>query len=82
MTFSELLGSAGVLLVLVAFVANLAGVMSRDAVPYLLLNLVGGALACVASALIGFLPFVVLEGVWTVAAAVGLVRLRAAQPAN
>ena len=35
-------------------------------------NLVGAGLACWSSYLIGFLPFVVLEGVWALAAAYAL----------
>jgi hypothetical protein len=34
----------------------------------------GAALACYSSYLIDFLPFVVLEGVWAIAAAVALAR--------
>ena len=41
---------------------------------YQLLNLVGAVLACIASYLIGFWPFVVLESVWTLVAALALVR--------
>jgi hypothetical protein len=38
------------------------------------LNLVGAGLACYSSWLIGFMPFVVLEGVWAIAALAGLAR--------
>ena len=37
--------------------------------------MVGAAVAGVASAMIKFYPFVVLEGVWALAALVGLIRL-------
>ncbi len=47
---------------------------------YLALNLAGASLACWASWQIGFVPFVVLEGVWAVVAAVALARLRSGQP--
>jgi hypothetical protein len=60
----------------VAFVLNLAGRLERDRPAYLWLNLVGAGLACLASALILFVPFIVLEGVWALAALVGLLRAR------
>ena len=71
---ATLIGSAGVSLLLLAFFLNLFGFLRRDGYAYLLLNLTGGALACYSSHLIGFLPFVVLEGTWAVVAAVALAR--------
>ena len=71
---ATLIGSAGVSLLLLAFFLNLFGFLRRDAYAYLCLNLAGGALACYSSHLIGFVPFVVLEGTWAVVAAVALAR--------
>jgi hypothetical protein len=71
---SDIIASAGVGLILIAFLLNLAGTWSREAAPYLWLNLIGASLAAVASAIIGFFPFVVMEGVWAIAALAGLVR--------
>ena len=75
MSFAEILGTAGVSMILVGFTLNLFGIMQRRSYKYVLLNLVGGALACTASILIEFFPFVILEGTWTVVAAVGLANL-------
>jgi hypothetical protein len=72
---STLIGSAGVTLLLVAFFLNLIKRLAQDSVAYTLLNLVGAALAGYASWLIGFIPFVVLEGTWAVVAAVALLRI-------
>ncbi|MFN7960260.1 MAG: hypothetical protein U0002_03235 [Thermoanaerobaculia bacterium] len=69
---ATLVGSAGVGLLLVAFFAGLRGWLPSKGFAYLALNLAGGALACYSSWLIGFLPFVVLEGTWTLVAAAGL----------
>jgi hypothetical protein len=77
MDVADVIGSVGVALILVGFVLNLAGVLGRDAIAYLLLNLAGAALACASSVLIGFVPFVVLEGVWALVALGGLVMRRA-----
>ena len=72
MDVADIIGSAGVSLILIGFVANLAGRLDRGDTRYLALNFVGAALACISSIMIGFVPFVVLEGVWTIASAAGL----------
>jgi hypothetical protein len=71
---AALIGSAGVALLLAAFVLNLLRVLRADAYAYMGLNLVGAILACYSSWLIGFMPFVVLEAVWAIAALAGLTR--------
>jgi hypothetical protein len=79
---STLIGSAGVALLLVAFFLSLIKRLAQDSVAYTLLNLVGAALAGYASWLIGFIPFVVLEGTWAVVAAVALLRIVALPSTN
>ena len=73
--FATLVGSAGVALLLLAFVFNLAKLMRADGYAYMWLNFVGAALACWSSWLIAFMPFVVLEGVWALAAVAGIARM-------
>jgi hypothetical protein len=77
---ANLIGTIGVALLLAAFVLNLLKLMSADGYAYTLLNLLGAGLACYSSYLIDFLPFVVLEGVWALAAAFALGR-KALSPA-
>lgn len=74
MEIADWLGSVGVGLLLLAFVLDLLNWLEDDGSLYLLLNLVGASLACSAAALIGFLPFVVLEGCWALVAGVALLR--------
>jgi len=74
--YANLIGSIGVALLLGAFLLNLLKRLSTAAPSYTLLNLVGAGLACYSSYLIDFMPFVVLEGVWALAALVALVRTR------
>jgi len=69
-----LIGSAGVALLLLAFFLNLVRVLSTESYPYTALNFAGASLAGYASYMIGFVPFVVLEGTWAVVAAVALAR--------
>ena len=71
---ATVIGSVGVALLLAAFVLNLLKMMSADGYPYAGLNFVGAALACYSSWLIAFIPFVVLEGVWALAAGFAILR--------
>ena len=71
----DLIGAVGVAMLLLAFVGNLTAVLERDGALYLAGNAIGAGLACLSAALIGFIPFVVLEGVWCTVAIVGLIRL-------
>lgn len=73
-TLATTIGFAGVVLMLVAFLLNLAKRMPADGYPYASLNCVGASLACYSSWLISFMPFVLLEGVWAIAAAAAMVQ--------
>lgn len=71
---ATLIGSLGVSLLLLAFFLNLFKFLHSEGYTYLILNLVGGGLACYSSYLIGFIPFVVLEATWAVVTAIALIR--------
>ena len=75
MSAANLIGTLGVAALLLAFLLNLSGVEPRDSWRYAALNAGGAALACYSAYLIGFIPFVVLEGVWTVVAVAALMRV-------
>jgi hypothetical protein len=64
MSVSDSLGTAGVSLLLLAFLLILSKKILVESVSYTLLNMVGAALCGVSAYLISFYPFVVLEGVW------------------
>lgn len=70
---SDLIGTFGVALLLIAFLLNLLNRMSQTSLSYILLNCVGAALACLASVMINYFPFIILEGTWTVVSIVALV---------
>jgi hypothetical protein len=74
MELSTVMGSVGVALLLLAFLLNLTKRLSQESVLYSAMNMVGAGLSGFASYLIGFAPFVVLEGTWCVVAAVALAR--------
>lgn len=71
---SDIIGFTGVFILLVAFLLNLLGKLSQDSYGYILLNILGAGLACLASVLIDYLPFVILEGSWTLVSVIALVR--------
>ena len=75
METSTLIGSTGVSFLLLAFFLNLFGFISQEKYAYILLNILGAALAGYASWMIDFLPFVVLEAIWTGVSVLGLIRL-------
>jgi len=74
MNFSEVMGSLGVAILLLAFLLNMLKIIKTESLSYLLLNFIGAAIACFASWLIPYFPFVILEGVWAVVSLVSLVR--------
>ncbi|TAH41837.1 MAG: hypothetical protein EYC71_11835 [Gammaproteobacteria bacterium] len=61
-------------MLLLAFFLSQRGTLAEDSRVYLLLNFVGASLAGFAAWLAGVIPFVVLEGVWALVAAWGLMR--------
>ena len=73
MSIDQLIGSIGVGLLLLAYALNVTGRLSKDAKAYAALNALGAGLACLASWLIAYYPFVVLEGVWMVVSIYALV---------
>jgi hypothetical protein len=73
MTFADWTGSFGVFLILLAYILNITSRLNVKDLPFILLNLLGASLACLASWLIGYYPFVVLEAVWAMASVYGLI---------
>jgi len=74
LSINDWIGFIGVFILLLAFLLNLAGKMSKDSLPYIVLNIVGAGLACLASWLISYMPFVVLEATWTLVSLAALIR--------
>jgi hypothetical protein len=71
MTYSSIIGTIGVALLLTAFFLNLFGFL-RQGKLYIYLNIIGAALSCYASVLIRYWPFVVLEACWTLVSVAAL----------
>jgi hypothetical protein len=74
MKFSEVMGSLGVAILLIAFLLNLLKIIKTESLIYSLLNLIGAGIACYASYLISYFPFVILEGSWALVSLVAVIR--------
>jgi hypothetical protein len=72
MTITDWTGAIGVMLLLVAFFLNLTGKIGKESFAYLFMNVLGAGIACLASVLLRYWPFIILEGCWTLVSAVGL----------
>ena len=72
MNFTDWTGTIGVALLLIAFLLNLNNTIQKEGYTYLLLNVVGAGLACFASVLLDYWPFIILEGCWTLVSLLSL----------
>ncbi|UAY51063.1 CBU_0592 family membrane protein [Ferruginibacter albus] len=80
MSIIDWIGFAGVTILLTAYFLNLAGKISNDSTIYIVLNIAGGSIACIASILLHYIPFIILETAWTLVSIVGLLNRR--KPSN
>lgn len=72
MTTRDWIGFIGVSILLIAYFLNLKDIIGKNSFTYLFLNLIGAGIACLASILLNYLPFIILEGCWTIVSAIGL----------
>ena len=72
MSYSSVVGSIGVSLLLGAFFLNLFRYLPQGSRWYIFLNFIGAALSCYASVLIRYWPFIILEGCWALVSIAGL----------
>jgi hypothetical protein len=72
MTQTDIVGSIGVTILLIAFLLNLTNKVQKDSILYLILNCIGAAIACLASILMHYIPFIILEGCWAMVSAYGI----------
>jgi hypothetical protein len=74
MTYNDWIGTLGVGIILLAYFFNTMKWIPENGKLFFVLNTVGGALSCYAAVLIDFMPFVVLEAIWTVVSVYGLLK--------
>ncbi|MBK8045017.1 MAG: hypothetical protein IPK21_21625 [Haliscomenobacter sp.] len=73
MNLTDWIGAAGVSVLLVAYVLSLRNILSKDGSAYALLNFLGAALACLASVMLRYWPFIILEAAWALVSLAALI---------
>ena len=76
MTYNDIVGTIGVGIILFAYFLNTMKYVPVNGKLYYVMNSIGGALSCYAALLINFLPFVILEAVWTMVSIYGLIKTK------
>ena len=72
---SDIIASAGVIILLIAFLLNLYKKLSAESKAYSLMNFIGAGICCFASWMIRFYPFVILEAIWALFALISLFKV-------
>ena len=73
LNLNDWIGFTGVAILLLAFLLNLLKKISSNSLPYIIMNIIGAGLACLASWLIDYIPFVILEATWTIVSIIALI---------
>lgn len=74
MTTNDIIGSIGVGITLLAYFLSVFSLIQKEGALFFWMNILGSGIACFASVLIEFWPFVVLEGSWVIISIIGLVK--------
>jgi hypothetical protein len=72
MQYHDAIGTIGVGLILIAYFFNISAFIPKNGVLYFILNIIGAGLACYASVLINYTPFIILEATWVLVSFWGL----------
>lgn len=68
------IGFIGVFQILLAYILNVFGKLNKKDLAFILLNLIGACMACLASILMDYIPFIILEGVWALVSLFSLIK--------
>ena len=74
MDSATVLASVGVGLLLLAFFLDTFDFITDKSWAFILMNITGASIACYASVLIHFIPFVILEATWAAVAVSALIK--------
>jgi hypothetical protein len=74
MNYNDIVGTIGVGLILLAYFLNTFSYIAKEGKLFFSMNIAGATLACYASILINYMPFIILEAVWTLVSIAGLLR--------
>lgn len=70
------IGFIGVFQILLAYILNVIGKLEKKDLAFILLNLIGAGMACLASILMEYLPFILLEGIWAFVSLISLIKYK------
>jgi hypothetical protein len=74
MNLTDWIGTIGVTILLVAYLLNISDKITQHDPVYIVLNFTGAGMACLASVLLQYVPFIVLEGAWTLVSLIALIK--------
>lgn len=75
MNYNDIVGTIGVGLILLAYFCNTFKLIPGNGKLFFGLNTIGSGLACYASVLIVYWPFVILEAVWCIISIIGFFKI-------
>lgn len=75
MNTTDWIGAIGVGVLLLAYVLQLLKKIESNGYAYLIINFIGAGLAGLASVLLHYWPFIILEGVWCMVSIIGIFKL-------
>jgi hypothetical protein len=75
MNYNDIIGTIGVGLILLAYFFNIFSFIPKEGKLFFLMNILGAGLACYASVLINYVPFILLEAVWCLVSIAGFIKL-------
>jgi hypothetical protein len=73
MNTADWIGTIGVAMVLIVFYLNIIDKIDNNNLFYLVMNFIGGLLSALASFLIAYWPFFILETIWTLVSGWGII---------
>ena len=76
MNFIDWIGFLGVFQILLAYILNVSGRTSNKSLIFIMLNFTGASMACLASILLNYWPFIILEAVWALVSLYSLYRFK------
>ena len=76
MNLVDWIGFLGVFQILLAYILNVFGKLPNKHIAFILLNLMGASMACLASILLNYWPFIILEAVWALASLFTLIKFK------
>jgi hypothetical protein len=74
MNTNDIIGTIGVGLTLIAYFLSIFSLIKKEGILFYVLNILGGGIACFASVLIQFWPFIILEATWAIISVIGLLK--------